>query len=145
MNHRAVIAFGSNIRPEIHIPSAILRMQRRTRILSQSAFVSTRPIGREDQPDFINGALLVETDLDRSELEKWLHVIEDELGRTRDGDAYGPRTIDLDLAVWDGEIVHPDVCGREFVENAVLEVLPELKSFLYPDLSINKRFPGKRP
>jgi 2-amino-4-hydroxy-6-hydroxymethyldihydropteridine diphosphokinase len=130
MSHRAVIALGSNIRPEIHIPSAILHMQRRTRILSKSDFVSTGPVGREDQPDFINGAILVETDLDRSELEKWLHVIEDELGRVRDGDRYGPRSIDLDVAVWDGEIVHPDVRDREFVKKAVLEVLPELKSFL---------------
>ncbi len=130
MSHLAVIALGSNIRPEIHIPSAILRMQSRLQILSRSALVSTRPVGREDQPDFINGAVLVRTDLDRPELEKWLHVIEDELGRVRDGDRYGPRSIDLDIAVWDGEIVHPDVKSREFVKNAVLEVLPELKSFL---------------
>lgn len=130
MSHRAAIALGSNIRPEIHIPSAILRIQGRMRILSRSDLVSTKPIGRDDQPDFINGVLLIETDLERPELETWLHALEDEFGRVRDGDRYGPRIIDLDLAVWDGEIVHPDVRNRDFVRNAVLEVLPELKSLL---------------
>jgi 2-amino-4-hydroxy-6-hydroxymethyldihydropteridine diphosphokinase len=126
MNHRAVISLGSNIRPEIHIPSAILRLQRKTRILSKSAFVSTKPLGGADQPDFINGVLLVETEMDRSELVKWLHEVEDELGRVREGDPYGPRTIDLDVAVWNGEVVHRDVGEREFLQKAILEVLPDL-------------------
>jgi len=130
MSHRAVISLGSNIRPEIHIPSAVLRLQARTRILAESAFISTKPVGKTEQPDFINGAVLVETDLDLQELTKWLHEVEDGLGRVRGEDPYGPRTIDLDVAVWNGEIVHQDVVERDFVRNAVLEVLPELKSIL---------------
>jgi 2-amino-4-hydroxy-6-hydroxymethyldihydropteridine diphosphokinase len=126
MKHHAVIALGSNIRPEIHIPSAILRLQQRTQIIAKSEFVSTKPVGILDQPDFINGVLLVETDQDRSELVKWLHEVEDELGRTREDDPFGPRTIDLDVAVWDGEVVHRDVTEREFLRKAVLAVLPDL-------------------
>ena len=84
MKNRAVIALGSNIRPEIHIPSAILRLQRRTQIIAKSEFVSTKPVGTADQPEFINGVLLVETDLDRPELVKWLRDVEDELGRNRE-------------------------------------------------------------
>jgi 2-amino-4-hydroxy-6-hydroxymethyldihydropteridine diphosphokinase len=70
--------------------------------------------------------LLVETDLDRYELVKWLRDVEDELGRIREDDPFGPRTIDLDVAVWNGEVVHRDVTEREFLRKAVLEVLPEL-------------------
>jgi 2-amino-4-hydroxy-6-hydroxymethyldihydropteridine diphosphokinase len=121
-----VIALGSNIRPEIHIPSAILRLQRKTQIVAKSEFVSTKPVGTPDQPDFINGVLLVETDMDRSELVKWLRDVEDELGRLREDDPFGPRTIDLDVAVWDAEVVHQDVKEREFLRKAVLEVLPDL-------------------
>jgi 2-amino-4-hydroxy-6-hydroxymethyldihydropteridine diphosphokinase len=126
VKHRAVIALGSNIRPEIHIPSAILRLQRRIQIVAKSEFVSTQPIGPADQPDFINGVLLVETEKERPELEKWLHEVEDELGRIREGDPSGPRTIDLDVAVWDGEVIHRDVMEREFLRKAILEVLPDL-------------------
>ena len=126
MKNRAVIALGSNIRPEIHIPSAILRLQRMTQIVAKSEFVSTKPVGTADQPEFINGVLLVETDLDRSELVKWLRDVEDELGRIREDDPFGPRTIDLDVAVWNGEVVHRDFTEREFLRKAVLEVLPDL-------------------
>jgi 2-amino-4-hydroxy-6-hydroxymethyldihydropteridine diphosphokinase len=126
MNHRAVIALGSNIRPEIHIPSAILRIQRKTLIIAASSFVSTKPLGGPDQPDFINGVLLVETEMERSELVKWLHEVEDELGRVRECDRSGPRTIDLDLAVWNGAVVHRDVEEREFLRKAIHEVLPDL-------------------
>jgi 2-amino-4-hydroxy-6-hydroxymethyldihydropteridine diphosphokinase len=127
MKNRAVIALGSNIRPEIHIPNAILRLQHRTRIVSKSDWVATKPVGDEDQPDFINGVVLVETEFERAELEKWLHEVEAELGRVRNQDRFGPRTIDMDVAVWNGEIVHPDVREREFLKKAVCDVLPELK------------------
>jgi 2-amino-4-hydroxy-6-hydroxymethyldihydropteridine diphosphokinase len=128
--NRAAIALGSNIRPEDHIPQAIFCLQKRIRILSQSEFVFTRPVGFSDQPDFVNGVLLVETKMERPELTACLHGIEDALGRIRGKDKYGPRTIDLDVVVWNGEIVHRDVRERDFLKKAVLQVLPQLKSVL---------------
>jgi 2-amino-4-hydroxy-6-hydroxymethyldihydropteridine diphosphokinase len=124
--HRAVIALGSNIRPEFHIPVAILQIEKKTWIIGKSEFVSTRPVGNPDQPDFINGVLLVETGMNLPELAAWLHDVEDELGRIRTPDPSGPRTIDLDVAVWDGQVVHRDVLERDFLKKAVLEVLPDL-------------------
>jgi 2-amino-4-hydroxy-6-hydroxymethyldihydropteridine diphosphokinase len=128
--NRAAIALGSNIRPEDHIPEAISCLQKRVRILSQSKFVTTQPLGFSDQPDFVNGVLLVETKMERPEIEEWLHAIEDEIGRIRGKNKYGPRTIDLDVVAWNGEIVHWDVRERDFLKKAVLQVLPQLKSVL---------------
>ena len=57
------------------------------------------------------------TNLDRSERE---------LGRIRKSDRYDPRTIDLDIVVWGGEIMDEDVYEREFLRAAILEVCPGL-------------------
>jgi 2-amino-4-hydroxy-6-hydroxymethyldihydropteridine diphosphokinase len=126
--NKAVVALGSNIRPEEHVPRAILRLQSQLQILSKSEFITTKPIGFSNQADFVNGVLLVKTKMERPELEAWLHGIEDEMGRIREKNKYGPRTIDLDIVVWNGEVVHPDVWERDFLKKAVLQVLPELKS-----------------
>ena len=75
--NQAAIALGSNIRPDYYIPEAVRRLQEGIRILSRSEFMTTRPVGFSRQPDFVNGVVLVETDMDRSELEAWLHGVED--------------------------------------------------------------------
>jgi 2-amino-4-hydroxy-6-hydroxymethyldihydropteridine diphosphokinase len=125
--NRAVVALGSNIAPEDHIPRALERLSREFTTLARSKIVETAPVGRPDQPNFLNGAVLIETALDRDALKQRLRMIEAELGRVRDGaDKYAPRTIDLDIAVWNDEIVDDDVYRRDFVRNAVREVRPDL-------------------
>ena len=124
--NRVVIGVGSNIDPDQNIPRAIDRIRRRHHLLAQSRFVETEPIGPSDQPNFLNGALLVETEMGRDELTGWLKQVEEELGRVRTGDKYGPRPIDLDIVVWNGRVVDDDVYEREFLRQAVLEVLPGL-------------------
>jgi 2-amino-4-hydroxy-6-hydroxymethyldihydropteridine diphosphokinase len=62
----------------------------------------------------------------REELKSWLRELERELGRIRKSDRYDPRTIDLDIVVWGGEIMDEDVYEREFLRAAILEVCPGL-------------------
>ena len=95
--------------------------------MAESPFVRTRPVGCVDQPDFTNGALLVETAADRERLRSDLKGIEALLGRQRGDNRYGPRTIDLDIVVWNGRIVDPDFYTREFLRQAVMAVLPDLE------------------
>lgn len=99
-------------------------MEKAHRLVRSSGFVQTEPVGYKEQPPFTNGAWLIETRMMLSELTEWLHILEDRLGRVRTENRFGPRTIDLDLVVWNGEIVDEDVFERDFLNKAVLEVLP---------------------
>src|SRR4051812_25052717 len=74
-------------------------------IVAVSSFRQTDPVGYLDQPRFLNGAAEVETELPPAELLARLLAVERELGRTRDGPRFGPRTIDLDLLVYGRETV----------------------------------------
>ena len=124
--NRIVISLGSNIKPEKHIQKAKDIIGRQHHILAESAIVKTEPVGFTDQPHFLNGAVLIETKMDCRELNEWLHQVEDRLGRIRGDNKYGPRTIDLDIVVWNGQLIDEDVRKREFLRKSVLEVWPEL-------------------
>lgn len=124
----AAIGVGSNIDPAANIKKAKSLLSAEFRILASSKFVKTKPIGNARQPDFLNGVILVESDLNREESIKVLKAIEKKLGRTVTHDKFGPRTIDLDLVVWNGEVIDPDFYSREFLQTAIREVLPDIKS-----------------
>jgi len=125
--NRAVIGIGSNIQPKENIPKAISKIAQLYRILRQSRFVETHPVGDKGQPHFLNGAILIETDMEQDELKEHLRKVERELGRIRGVDRNEPRTIDLDIVVWGEKIVDEDVYEREFLREAVREVCPTLK------------------
>ena len=122
----AVVAVGSNIDPFDNINKARVILEREHQLRGESRFVTTMPIGFAKQADFINGAFLILTRLDTCQFKSWLRDVESSLGRTHRGNRFGPRTIDLDLIVWNGEIVHKDFYERGFLKNAVLELLPDL-------------------
>jgi 2-amino-4-hydroxy-6-hydroxymethyldihydropteridine diphosphokinase len=61
--------------------------------------------------------------LDRDAFAAYLRLMEDRLGRVRTANKFGPRTIDLDIVVWNGEIVNADYSERDFVRDAVRELL----------------------
>jgi 2-amino-4-hydroxy-6-hydroxymethyldihydropteridine diphosphokinase len=122
MMTQAVIALGSNIEPRKNIELARERIRSTHRVIRESRFVETSPIGYVDQPNFLNGAILIETETSQKELVEWLHQVENSLGRVRTGNRFGPRTIDLDLVMWDGEVLDTDVYEREYLREAVGEV-----------------------
>lgn len=124
--NQAVIALGSNIEPRRNIDAALRRLAAEQKLLGQSRFEMTAPLGRTDQPAFLNGAALIETPLDRPKLKEWLRGVEADLGRVRSADKDGPRTIDLDIVVFNGGIVDPQVYERGFLRRAVAELCPAL-------------------
>jgi len=105
----AIIGLGSNIDPEVNIARARDLIAGGCKVIKSSAFVETEPVGYEDQDKFINGALLIETDMDSGDLKSWLRNLESSLGRVRADNRYGPRTIDLDILVWNGKVVDGEV------------------------------------
>ena len=125
--NRVVIGVGSNIRPEKNIGLAKTAIESSHELVKASTFVKTEPLGFKEQDKFTNGAFLVDTEMDKDELKSWLNNLESKLGRVRTDNKNGPRTIDLDILVWNGEVVDEDVIERDFVKESVSELLPELK------------------
>ena len=127
MPHEVVIGLGSNIDPEANLEQAVLELKSRFKVSKRSQWTRTKPIGIQDQPDFYNGALLMETELEQQSLKKELKRIEDILGRDRSLPKFGPRTIDLDILIWNKEVVDEDYYERDFLRKGVEEIIPDLK------------------
>ena len=125
--NQVVIGVGSNIRPAENIAKGKEEIQRSHRLIAESEFVETKPVGFTDQPNFVNGAFRIETELGYDDLKAWLLNTERALGRKRGKNRYGPRPIDLDIVVWNGKIVDDDFYERDFLRDAVLEVWPDLR------------------
>lgn len=125
--NRAVVGVGSNIEPRRNIASARQKIAQRHVLVAESPLVETWPVGYVHQPNFTNGTLLVETRMGRERLRSDLKTIEFMLGRRRGPNRYGPRTIDLDIVVWNGEVIDRTLYTRDFLREAVLAVLPELQ------------------
>jgi 2-amino-4-hydroxy-6-hydroxymethyldihydropteridine diphosphokinase len=131
---RAYIGFGSNLGDrEATIRSALeaLGAEPGVDVVAISSLAETDPVGPvQDQPRFLNGAVAVETSLSARELLDLLLRLEAAHGRTREGPAGGPRTLDLDLLLYGDRqidepgltVPHPRLGERDFV----LEPLREL-------------------
>lgn len=131
----AFIGAGSNIRPVQNIKRAVRLLSRSVRINKISTVYCTEPEDRPGQPLYFNCVIEVETDAAPLELKyKILRKIEEELGRIRSRDKYAPRTIDLDIILYDAlsfktddlEIPDPHISSRPFLANALLEIAPDL-------------------
>ena len=122
-----MIGLGSNIDPETHLEQAVHELGNRFSIIRQSNWLRTTPIGIRNQRDFINGAILLRTELEQKLLKDVLREIEDQLGRDRSQSRLGPRVIDLDIVVWNGEIVDEDYHQRDFLRESIAQILPELE------------------
>src|SRR5690349_15679398 len=99
---RAFIGVGSNMAPEENIRDGLRRIAECARLVSISTFYRQPAIDHPEDPDFYNGVIGIDTDLPPTIL-KWqvLRPIEAALGRRRTRDKYSPRTIDLDLLLYD--------------------------------------------
>jgi 2-amino-4-hydroxy-6-hydroxymethyldihydropteridine diphosphokinase len=127
MPHEVVIGLGSNIDPEANLEQAVQELKSRFKVSKRSQWIRTKPIGIQDQPDFYNGALLMETELEQQSLKQELKRIEDILGRDRSLPKFGPRTIDLDILIWNKKVVDEDYYERDFLRKGVEEIIPDLE------------------
>jgi 2-amino-4-hydroxy-6-hydroxymethyldihydropteridine diphosphokinase len=134
---RAYVGLGSNVGDrERMLWSAIhmLAFNPEVDVAAVSSFRETAPVGYLDQPDFLNAAVAVDTELSARALLDLLLSIELELGRTREGPRFGPRTIDLDLLLYGDETIdepgltvpHPRLHERRFVLEPLAELDPGL-------------------
>jgi len=133
----AYIGVGANLgdrEATIRAALAALDATPGIRVVAVSSFRETEPVGYVDQPQFLNAAAAVETELDARGLLDALLAVERGLGRTREGPRFGPRTIDLDLLLFgDVEVdepgltvPHPRLHERAFVLEPLTELDPEM-------------------
>jgi 2-amino-4-hydroxy-6-hydroxymethyldihydropteridine diphosphokinase len=117
-----IIGIGSNIDADKNIAEMLQILMEKVEIVKISSMLKTKPIGIENQPDFTNAAVKIITGLNQDELTVLLKGIEDQLGRDRTVTKFGPRCIDLDIVVWNGEIVDDDYYTRDFLQKSVYEL-----------------------
>jgi len=122
-----IIGLGSNIDPEKNIEKAKHIINDLFTLQAESKFIRTKPVGYLEQDDFINGAVLIKTDLNADQLKLNLKQVEETLGRQAPSIKFGPRTIDLDIVIFNNEVTDKDFYERDFLKNSVLELLPNLK------------------
>lgn len=131
---RAYVSLGANLgdrAASLGRARTALATRRGIRLAACSSVMETAPVDVLEQPDFLNQVLAVETTLDPAELLKACLDVERELGRDRAaGPPRGPRTIDLDVLLYDGcaidepglTIPHPRLARRPFFLTLLGEV-----------------------
>ena len=133
----AYVGLGANLgdrRAALQRAIELLRDDDAIDVVRVSAFRETGPVGYADQPPFLNAAAELQTDLPPRRLLDRLLAVERELGRTRDGPRFGPRTIDLDLLLYGAlrldepglELPHPRLHERRFALEPLAELDPDL-------------------
>jgi 2-amino-4-hydroxy-6-hydroxymethyldihydropteridine diphosphokinase len=131
----AYISVGSNIDPEKNIPEALEKLKKYVRVKAISTFYRTIPIGRPEQPAFLNGVWQIDAEQTARELKfHVLRQIESELGRVRTEDKYAARTIDLDIVLYGDMVINepdlhipdPDIRQRPFIAVPLLDLAPRL-------------------
>jgi len=138
MTIRVYIGIGSNLdNPVAQVLEAVeeLEMIPDTILAERSSLYSGKPMGPGDQPDYVNAVAAMDTLLSAAELHEALIRIEDLQGRTREGDKWEPRIIDLDLLLYGNHSIdtatltvpHPGMHERDFVIIPLEEVAGNLK------------------
>ncbi len=138
MARTGYLGLGSNVgdRRE-HLRAALdLLAERGVVVEAVSGVYETEPVGEIlDQPDFLNAAVRISTELEPEDLLDVCKTVEVERGRMRAGPRHGPRPLDVDLLLIEGveleterlTLPHPEVTSRRFVLAPLLELDPELE------------------
>ncbi|MBF2790824.1 MULTISPECIES: 2-amino-4-hydroxy-6-hydroxymethyldihydropteridine diphosphokinase [Enterobacter] len=137
----AYIAIGSNLAsPLEQVNAAVQALGEipQSKIVAVSSFYRTPPLGPQDQPDYLNAAVVLETALNAETLLNNTQRIELQQGRVRKAERWGPRTLDLDIMLFGRETInterltipHYDMKNRGFMLWPLFEVAPDL---IFPD------------
>ena len=135
---RAFVGLGANLGDRartIREAVDLLAAEQGIEVLAVSSLRETEPVDYLEQPRFVNAAAAVETELSAREVLGRLLAVERRLGRTRDGPRFGPRTIDLDLLLYDDVVIdepglrvpHPRLHERRFALEPLAELDPTLE------------------
>ena len=126
--HQACLLLGSNIQPGKNLALGVDLLRQKVKVLQLSSVWESLSVG-SGGPDFLNLAVLITTPLEASELkEKLLRPLEAQLGRVRSEDKNAPRTIDIDIIIFDGRLLDPTLFRYAYRAVPVAEILPDFRS-----------------
>ena len=138
---RVYIALGSNLAsPLEQVNAAVTALAAipDSRMVAVSSFYRTPPLGPQDQPDYLNAAVALDTHLQAEALLDHTQRIELQQGRQRKAERWGPRTLDLDIMLFGDAVInserltvpHYDMKNRGFMLWPLYEIAP---TFHFPD------------
>lgn len=139
------LGLGGNLDDPVHqLRLAIETLQNHAEIevLATSKFYSSKPLGPQDQPDFVNAVVKIETSLTPQQLLNATQTIEQEQGRIKKRH-WGERLIDIDILAFENQIValanlqipHPQIAHRDFVLLPLQELNAKLNIPGQPEIS----------
>jgi 2-amino-4-hydroxy-6-hydroxymethyldihydropteridine diphosphokinase len=131
----AYVGLGANLgdpRQQLQEAVELLGAAEEVEVTRVSRFYRNPPLGPENQPWYVNAAARLRTRLGPEELLRLLQQLEGAMGRVR-GERWGPRVIDLDLLLYNGEVIftpdlvvpHPEMHRRAFVMAPLAEIAPQ--------------------
>lgn len=124
----AIIALGSNINAKENFDKALQEIRSLGIIIQRTEFIETPALKDENQPNFLNGAVLIQTKRSLSELGLELKQIEAILGRVRTENKNSSREIDLDITTYNGFLIDKEINELPFLIDFIKYLQPELAS-----------------
>ena len=126
--HQVCLLLGSNIQPEKNLALGVDLLRSKVKIVRVSSVWETPSVGSQG-PDFLNLALLVTTSDDARVFKaKMIRPLEAQLGRVRSADKNAPRTIDIDIILFDDQLLDPNLWRFAHRAVPVAEILPDFQS-----------------
>jgi 2-amino-4-hydroxy-6-hydroxymethyldihydropteridine diphosphokinase len=123
-SHLAYLSLGSNIHPEENLVRAVRLLQQQGNLQALSNAWESKSVGAEG-PNYLNACASFETPLSQFALKKQvLSPIEQELGRKRTEDKFAPRTMDIDIVIFDHVSCDDKYWGQAFVVIPLAEIFP---------------------
>jgi 2-amino-4-hydroxy-6-hydroxymethyldihydropteridine diphosphokinase len=148
--HIAYIGLGSNIDPETNLSRAVAALRRHVVVIATSSAWHAPALGTSG-PDFLNAVLKIETNMPMDDLRKIiLRPIETSLGRKRSANKNAPRTIDLDILIFDDHVHDPHIwdfahlvlplaeCHPDLTDPVTNKTIGQISAELQPNVDIRK-------
>lgn len=140
-SHQVYLSLGSNIDPTINLQAALGHLHHYFAVMKVAPVYETPPVGFQDQAYFLNTAVCLQTDLTPDEVKAILRQIEVDLKRIRDShNPSGPRTIDLDVVLWNTDIFDygakpwhipdPDIIRQIYIARPLADIAPD---YIHPE------------
>lgn len=128
LEHQACLLLGSNIQPEKNLTLGLNLLQNMVTISSLSSVWETPSVGSSG-PDFLNLAVLITTPFKATQLKvQVLRPLEKRLGRVRSANKNAPRTFDIDIILFDGQLLDQNLWSYAHRAVPVAEILPDYRS-----------------
>lgn len=134
---RVYLGLGANLNtPKKQLDDAVVALKNlpNSEFIACSHYYASKPMGPQDQPDYVNAVACINTSLQPEQLLDLTQAIELEHGRVRKAERWGARTLDIDILLFGEQVIntkrltvpHYGLNEREFVVYPLQEIAPEL-------------------